>query len=336
MNKFIYEDVSALRSRDYWSALAGKKVLITGATGMLGANLAYGIALNSRTTDLFLLCRNEQEAKRLFRDIDCEFLFQDVREPLQSTVKMDFIIHTAGPVGPKVFQNTPLEVISTNVEGTLSLIDYARRNECQGFVFASSHEVYGAASAECLESVPTSGVDINNARSCYILAKQAAENSLICAAKQYGLRAMSARLSRLYGPLMNLASGLFICDFVQDILASRPLAILGGQDLIRPLCYTTDAVDAILHILVGGKAGEAYNVQGHETPTIATIAQGIATISHQTVSLRAAEGKSNPNKGHWLNCNKLRSLGWEQTTALDIGLERTIQYFLRESLDMAG
>ena len=322
MNNIINEDIRNLSNRSYWERLHNRKILITGATGMLGAYLAYAAAKHSNA-ELFLLCRNQSKARELFADIDCNFIFQDVREPLTINEQIDFILHTAGPVGPSVFENTPVDVISANVTGTLSLLDYARGHNCKGFVFASTHEVYGAVNGEQVEENTSFGIDITAPRSCYVLAKQTAENALACAFKQYGLRTLIARFSRLYGPLMNLESGLFICDFTKNKINNEPIHIHGGLNLLRPLLYISDAADAMLNVLANGQKGEAYNAQGDEITSIGEIA---GLISEHIISDKP-ETKELPPSGHWLNCDKLKSLGWKQTVPLTNGIKRTIEYF---------
>jgi nucleoside-diphosphate-sugar epimerase len=320
-----------LAASPLWETLAGKTLLITGATGMLGAHLALAADSANRTGGygirLLLTGRNREKAAALFGGVECRFLFQDIREPLECDAPIHCMIHAAGPVGPAVFESSPDEVLSVNVEGTLSLLRYAVRNGCMGFVFASTHEVYGHAEGERTESSLPERIDPTEPRSCYILAKQAAENALACFHKKHGLRAMSARLSRLYGPLMNLAGGLFVCDFMNDAVNGNPVHVRGGLNLLRPLCHATDAAEAVLRILVLGEAGEAYNVQGDGLPRIGEIAEMIAAHKNLPVRADRPETKSLPPVGHWLNTDKLKGLGWEPRLAPADGLRRTLEYF---------
>ncbi|MCL2121747.1 MAG: NAD-dependent epimerase/dehydratase family protein [Clostridiales bacterium] len=301
-------------------------MLITGATGLLGAYITLAAVEANRIgaygMKLYALGRDAQKWAALYRHGECTFLQQDIRAPLTVDSDLHFIVHTAGPVGPRLFAETPLEIISTNAEGVLALIHAARQRNCESFVFASTHEVYGAAEGEKRETDMPVGVDLSNSRSCYILGKQACENALVCASAEYGLHATSMRLARLYGPLMNLDSGLFVCDFIKDICGKQPVRIHGGLNLIRPLCYVADAAEAALRILADGASGEAYNVQGDETPTIGEI----AALLSGTVIADKPETKDLPHSGHWLNTDKLKALGWRQTMPLVDGLYRTVSY----------
>lgn len=331
MNSIIYEDVVRIAQMQDWCALNGKRILITGATGMLGAYLAYTIdairELQGYDIALYLICRNRRKAEMLFSGIACNLIIQDIRNDIELDDGIDYILHTAGPVGPTLFKTDPLSIISTHVEGTLSIIKFANRCGSRGLAFASTHEVYGATQGEKTEKDVAEAVAISEPRSCYILGKQAAENALACASIQSGLSTMSVRLSRLYGPLMNLQSGLFVCDFINDTLHKIPIRVLGGLHLIRPLCYVSDAAGAMLKVLICGSTGEAYNVQGDELPTIGDIA-GICAI--YGIDPTYPETGKLPPSGHWLNTDKLKSLGWRQTVPLEYGLKRTINFFEKE------
>lgn len=331
MKDIEFSRIKELAKLPLWQELKNKSLLITGATGMLGAYTALAAAQANKEFDLgirlFLLGRNKEKTRELFRGIEASFLFQDVREPVRHDDKFDYIIHAAGPVGPAVFRDNPLDVLSANTEGTMSLIRHVQKYGCEGFVLASTHEVYGKSPGEKNEGSPISMPDIMDPRTCYIIAKQAAENALACAAFQYGTRVMPARLSRLYGPFMNMDSGLFICDFLKQAMTGRKIHVRGGANLLRPLCHVHDAAAALLYILIKGESMNVYNVQGDELPTISEVAECIARSFDAAVILDMPETASDKPEGHWLNTDKLKALGWRQRIPLGKGIEELCAAF---------
>jgi len=328
----LQDDIHRISSCNRWIKFSGCTLLITGATGMLGAYIALAADMANRLYDygikLILLCRNEEKAQRLYAGINgCKFLFQDIRQPLSIRQPSHYIIHAAGPVGPTTFQMNPVDVLSANAIGTLSLLEYAVQNACEGFLLASTHEVYGRTEGEQYETMFSGLICPMDPRSSYILGKQTAENALACYHQQYGLRTLSARLSRLYGPMMNLDSGLFICDFIKDAMNNRPIRVRGGGHLLRPLCYIADAAEAMLRLLADGSSGQAYNVQGDERLTINEIASLLVEQNAKRYTIDRADTVFSSSAGHWLNTDRLKGLGWNQTTSLRDGLKRTIEFF---------
>lgn len=331
----IQQDMASLIDLPVWKKLSGKTMLITGATGMLGAYIAYAVLAANKAAEhnirLILMGRNKEKASRLFAGLDVKWLFQDICDPLNIDEHIDYIIHTAGPVGPSIFNTAPLDVISANVIGTMKLLEGGRQCGCEAFVLASTHEVYGRAEGEQNEEGFGGAVDPMSPRSCYILAKQTAENVVACHARGPDLRPISARLSRLYGPLMNLDSGLFICDFIKDLKQGRSIHVKGNSNLIRPLCYISDAAKAMLFLLAYGEAGKAYNVQAEELSTIGEIADQLSILQGGRV-IFAQQNNAHINLGHWLNTNRLKALNWTQSVSLSEGLRRTLEYFLEAGL----
>lgn len=326
MNELDIKAIIELARLPLWKKLKHKTILITGATGMLGGYIALAAARANREynygINLVLMGRNKEKAKNLFKGIDVRFLFQDVRDPIDYDGMFHYIIHTAGPVGPNVFRENPLDVLSTNIEGTLSLLRHAKKYGCEGFVLASTHEVYGTSIGEKTETSPISMPDTMKSRTCYILAKQSAENALACFAAQNGIRVMSARLSRLYGPLMNINSGLFICDFLQQAMSTQHIRLHSGANVLRPLCHIQDAAAAMLYILLNGESINVYNVQGKELPTISEIAKLIAHKLETSVILDMPETASMTPEGQWLSTKKLEDIGWRQQVSLENGIEQ--------------
>lgn len=324
MNKILKQDIHEIASLDLWNEFRNSTILITGATGMVGAYLALSIYEANKVGNYnirpVLLGRNSEKAAELFGSTE-DFYSQDIRSPLTIDEPVDFIIHTASPVGPNMFENHPIDVISVNVESTLSLLDYAVKHNCKGFLLASTHEVYGNVEGVKFENSALSIADSMKHRSCYILGKQTAENIMASYSKQHGINAMSARLSRLYGPLMNLESGMFICDFVKNVINNDPVSISGTPTLIRPLTYIKDSTIAMLTILAYGESSQAYNVQSEEVSTI----YDVATSLSNDVQVMNPETLKFEKSGHWLNSDKLKSLGWNQTVSLEDGLKRTLE-----------
>jgi nucleoside-diphosphate-sugar epimerase len=202
----------------------------------------------------------------------------------------------------------------------------------KGFVYLSSLEVYGTITDDSVfvrEDVQ-GYIDPLNIRSSYPMAKRAAEHLCHLYAVQYGLPIKIARLTQTTGSGISKDDNRVIAQFAK--LASK------GQDIVlhttgesaRPYCYTTDAVSAILYILLKGCAGNAYNVANEETYISA---RGMAEYLHDNfnpsisvrVELNENMGYAPPTKLR-LSTEKLQKLGWSPRKGLKEIFERLIEY----------
>lgn len=316
--------LAALAARPFWRKAAGKSFLITGATGLLGSWLTAMLLQISREQNLgcrvTALSRNRGKATAQLEEApDLELLTWDVCTPLPGERRWDYILHTAGLVGPAWFTTAPYEVMRVHTLGAMALLAHAAAHYCKGFVLASTHEVYGETREELLHEEMAGSLDSMDPRACYPQAKRAAETALACRVR-CGLPAVSARLSRLYGENMNLESGLFLCDFLRDALAGRPVWVRGDAALLRPLCHAADAAAAMFYLLFEGVPGEAYNIQGEGALTIGEIAARVGDLSGQGAEYALPETLNRAPHGQVLDCSKIHRLGWQPHIPFDRGL----------------
>jgi nucleoside-diphosphate-sugar epimerase len=309
---------------------AGASVLVTGVTGLVGGGLARALLeIDDRFNlgmTVYGLARGGEKIRRMFGRTALRPLIADVAAPFPPDwPRFDIVIHAASPVGPAMFAADPAGVVRANLIGTLNLLDKAARDKARRFLFASTYEVYGQGK-EVWKEEDSGTLDFLDPRACYPEAKRAGENACVCYGKQYGLHTGIARLSRLYGPGMNLNSGLFVGDFIKDVLAKRQVVIAGDGGLARPLLHSDDAVAGILRILFLGQADTAYNVSPDETWTLGEIAAELGRLGG--CGHCGNEGTAMA-KGPRQDNARLKELGWRQKISLKDGMELAVSDIIR-------
>ena len=131
-----------------WERLSGCKILVVGATGLIGSCLVDILMCNPRRDyGVYAAGRNQERAMKRFQayvdNPSFHFLQCDVTEPLQGDIPFDYIIDAASNASPNFFANHPLEVMKANINGVANLLDYGMKHGLKRFLFVSTGEVYG-------------------------------------------------------------------------------------------------------------------------------------------------------------------------------------------------
>lgn len=164
--------------------LYNKRVLITGATGLIGSFMAdlllYANRVAHAEIEIYLLARDEKRIKERFVSSlgkkRLHFIIQDVVNPLEMAAPVDYIMHAAGDGFPSAFREHPVETMMPALFGTYQLLQYAKENGIQKFLYVTSGEVYGKVLEErrAFTEDECGSVDSMDVRSCYPMAKRCA------------------------------------------------------------------------------------------------------------------------------------------------------------------
>ena len=324
---------------DDLSVLDGKTVLVTGANGMLARYLVYLLMYwnESRSGSIRVLAlvrsgrRGEESFGAFAGSPFFRLVVQDVCDPIEMGEQVDFAIHAASSASPKYIKADPVGIIRANVEGTRNVLELARRNpECR-VLFTSTREVYGEVSGRDLIRETDMGVlDPLDSRSCYPESKRMGEQLCRAYAAQYGVNFVVARIAHAYGPGMSVdGDGRVMADFVSDAVFGRDIVMNSDGSAVRAFLYITDAVAALLHILVAGKTGEAYNVANETEPvTVRDLAEVVARAAGRGCRVVCRPVTDRSAYVAWrrvgLDTSRLEDLGWEPRVDLDMGVRRTL------------
>lgn len=338
-NRILTEDAKNILKRNIkWDKLKDAKVLVTGASGMLGSYITRTILelKESRNwdIDIYALVRNP---KKLPEDIagKVELLQQNVTEPIEADVNFDYIIHAASPASPLIMKDDPVGTIAANTLGTYYTLEFAKQSDAKGYLFISSREIYGQPYKNQKEfTEDTYGfVDPLSPRSCYPEGKKAAETMCASYAQQYGLNAKIARLAHTFGPGMSVDDGRVQADFLRDVINNRDIVMKSEGKPIRTYTYISDAVAAIFYVLLNSDE-MVYNISSPEsTVSIRQLAETLVeAYSDRNIKLVIDMPEEQKNTGAApftlgiLNSDKLHGLGWKPEYSLKEGLMRTVEY----------
>ena len=315
------------------SALRGKRVLLTGVTGMIGSCLADALTLlNDRQgLGMTLVGVSRTPAGRAARFPGVRLIAADLTAPSDDLPEADVIVHAASNAHPQAFSADPVGTMLGNLLGTRALLELARRVAGSRFMFISTGEIYGEnpAITDGFSETDFGKVDPMNPRSCYPESKRAAETLCASYVRQYGVDAVVARLSYVYGPTLSDANTRADAQFLRKALAGEDIVLKSPGTQVRTYTYVTDAIAGLLTILLRGAAGEAYNVASRlGTVSIRGYAETLARLAGVGVTFDLPDGQE--SRGYSAvtravqRADKLEALGWEPLVDVKEGLRRTL------------
>lgn len=310
-----------------WERLEGKRVLVTGATGLIGYTLTS--TLLYRGISVLALVRDREQAEEKFRaqletGRPLSFCEGTAEAPGSVNGEIDYIVHCAAPTASGYFVQHPVETIHTIVNGTESMLRLAREKGCAGMVFLSSMEVYGQVSEkrplteDCLGTL-----DLSSPRTSYPEAKRLAENLCVSYEVEYGVPVRVLRLAQTFGPGVSREDGRIFAYVARCALAGENVALATDGSKENMYLYTADAVSAILTALLEGKSGGIYNAANELTYTsVRDMARiGLNALGGQLLAVELNTEKQSavkypPQSYLHLDTTALRQLGWDPQVGL--------------------
>lgn len=322
-----------------WDKLNGCNILVTGATGLIGGCLVEALMLNpNKDYQVYASGRNEDRARKRFAEFadDAEFHFvkYDVLEPLESDVNFEYIIHAASNASPNFFATKPVEVIKSNIQGLSNLMEYGLNHGMKRMLYVSSGEVYGEGDGRVFTEDYSGYVNCTSPRSCYPSSKRTAETLCVSYAQEYGADVVIARPCHTYGPHFTEADNRVYAQFIRNVLRGEDIVMKSTGAQFRSWCYVVDCVSAMLHILLKGENGHAYNIaDASSNISIKELAEMIAEIGGRKVVIDlpsdAEKAGFNVVSKSIFSTNRLTSLGWKLQGNMKTKLENTIRTIMK-------
>ncbi len=324
------QDICQILSKMDLTAMEGCSVLVTGATGLIGGTVT-DLLMQQGNVEVYAMGRNEQRAKSRFAVFGdagrFHFVKADVTQPLAGDTCYDYIIHAASNASPNFFQQQPVEVIKSNINGVEHLMEYGRLHQMKRLLYVSSGEIYGEGTGGIFTESDSGYVDCATPRACYPSSKRAAETLCVAYAAEYDVDVVIGRPCHTYGPYFTESDNRVYAQFIRNVLAGEDIVMKSAGLQYRSWLYVVDCAAALLMLLVKGVCGEAYNIADESSNiTIRQLAELLAAAGGRKVVM-AAENNQNttPITKAVFSTDKLRALGWQPQWGIADGLRHTLE-----------
>lgn len=311
-----------------------RRVLVTGATGIVGSHLCT--ALLERGAYVVAQVRDDDPQSSFYRDAiagRCSIVrgelqrYEDCARAINAhDIEVVFHLGAQTLVGTAV--RDPLETFESNVRGTYNLLEAARRmgGLVKAFIVASSDKAYGDSPVlPYTEEMPLSG------RHPYDVSKSCTDLLTTCYGVTYGLPVAIARCGNIYGS-GDLNWSRIVPGTIRSMcLGERPVLRSNGTS-IRDYIYVADVVAAYLSLAEAierpGVRGEAFNFSPESRVDVFEIVRTIARLMDSNLEPIVLDVATHEIKDQTLDARKARAvLDWQPKWTLEAGLRETILWY---------
>jgi len=320
---------------DYRDFYRDRRVLVTGGLGFVGSNLCRALAdLGARVVavDSLLPDYGGNLANLEGYEDRVRINIADVRgHGMEYLVKgQELLFNLAGQVSHVDSMNDPFTDLEINCRSQLWILEAVRRgNPDLKVVYAGTRQIYGRPQRLPVdETHPLQPTDVNG------INKISGEFYHLLYHSVHGIRACSLRMTNTYGPrqLIRHARQGFIGWFVRQALLGEEIAVFGDGTQRRDFDYVDDAVDAFLRAGADPAAdGQVFNLGGSAPINLLDLAKLLVELAGRgswRLEPFPDERKRIDIGDFHADSSRIRqALGWQPTTPLREGLQRTLAYY---------
>jgi len=305
------------------------RVVVAGGAGFLGSHLCDRLIGRGDTVVCLddLSTGSRENVAHLLGHERFSLVVCDVSEKveLEDGATVDAVCNLASPASPAAYLARPFDTLAAGSEGTRRLLQLARAHGAR-FLMASTSEVYGDPEVHPQVESYRGNVDPTGPRSVYDEAKRFAESLTMAMHRTHGVNVGIARIFNTYGPRLSLGDGRVVSNFIVQALRGEPLTVYGDGSQTRSLCFVDDEISGLVALLDSSLTGPV-NIGNPDERSMLDLARFVLEVTGSTSDVVFGPL---PTDDPTRRCPDIslarRELGWEPTTGLREGIERTIEY----------
>jgi UDP-glucose 4-epimerase len=292
--------------------------VVTGGGGFIGSHLVDRLIADGRSVrvlDSFVVGRRSN-LRQHEGNPRLEIVEGDVADKAavaRACADAERVFHLAARADIVPSIQEPEAYFRANVDGTFNVLEAARARGVTRFVYVASSSCYGVPA-----QYPTPETAPADPRYPYALTKYLGEQIVLHWASVYRLPAVSVRLFNVYGPRARTSGsyGAVFGVFLAQLIAGKPLTVVGDGEQTRDFTFVSDVVDALLTAAASDRIGEIYNVGSGRPVSVNELVRLLG--SPPTVAIPKRPGEPDCT---WADIDKIRAqLGWTPRVAFAEGV----------------
>jgi len=299
--------------------------IVTGGAGFIGSHLVDRLVNEGRRVRVIdnLKVGHPRNLEQHKHNADVEFIVADVADLERMKILCDGaerIFHLAARADIVPSIQDPFDYYRSNVDGTFAMLEAAREARIQRFVYVASSSCYGFP-----EHFPTTEQDKIAPQYPYALTKFLGEQLVGHWHQVYKLPTVSLRFFNVYGPRARTSGtyGAVFGVFLAQLLADKPLTIVGDGTQTRDFTFVSDVVDAIVTAANSAISGEIFNVgSGRKPVSINRLVELLGATQTTYIPKRPGEPDTT-----WADVSKIqRMLNWQAKVSIEEGVSIMLQH----------
>jgi dTDP-glucose 4,6-dehydratase len=301
---------------------------VTGGAGFIGSHLCESFL--SQGHEVLCMDNYSTGAKNniapFLKNPRFRFIDHNVSRYIEVPEPLDFILHFASPASPVDYLELPIPTLKVGALGTHNTLGLAKAKDAV-FLLASTSEVYGDPLMRPQTEDYWGNVNPIGPRGVYDEAKRFAEAMTMAYHRYHGLKTRIVRIFNTYGPRMRLLDGRVVPNFIMQALKGEPLTVYGEGQQTRSFQYVDDLV-AGLNKLLHAEYHLPVNIGNPNEMTVLEFAKKIIEITGSKSTIIYKPLPEDDPQVRQPDISRAKEiLGWEPKVNLELGLQKTIEYF---------
>lgn len=307
------------------------KALVTGGSGFIGSNVVK--YLLGKGWDVRIIDNISSGYKINIEGLNVEFIEGDIcnqQITMDACKGIDVVFHLAACVGRQKSLDEPFLDSSTNLLGTVNVLEGMRKNNVKRIVYSSSAAIFG--------ELETPSIDENhpqNADSPYGVSKLAAEKMILAYSGIYDIVGVCLRYFNIYGVNQRFdLYGNVIPIFAKRIYSGEPITIYGDGEQTRDFLNVNDVARANYLAAISQKGTGVYNLGSGISITINKLAEMMQRIANTNLDINYAPMRPADVRHCKAEASKARrELGFVAEVALEDGLKEYMDWFSKNCVN---
>ena len=300
--------------------MRGSKSIITGGAGFIGSNLTdHLVRIGHKVVvlDNFVSGKKSNISHHSKKKVKIVKIDISDSEKLSKYFKgADYVFHLAAlaQIIPSI--KNPKKYFKNNVNGTLNVLEAAKKEKIKKFIYAASSSCYGNP-----KKFPTSEKDQIDLKNPYAATKFIGEELVMRYAALYKMPNISFRFFNVYGPRLS-TSGQYsavIGNFLSQTKSKKALTIVGDGKQTRDFIHVDDLANAFIKVIKSKLVNKIYNLGSGKSTSINTVAK-IFRGKRKHIAIRPGEPRTSLAK-----ITKLKKdVNWKPKISIQLGIKKLL------------